>query len=197
VKQLDRKKTLVLNEDTLQHCTIAPCCNPISGDDVVGYITPQNQLEIHLRSCPDAVKLKTRYGNNIIACTWDTHRRRTFDCRLHISGVDSQGVLYAIADVLHKQQGFPVRRIDAGNERTVCLKASSDIAVYDTDDVRQICASLQQIENVSKAVRVELSSVRREAVVQRCGVRPASREAVALSRGVRTVLVVIYIYNKA
>jgi GTP pyrophosphokinase len=155
VKQLDRKKTLVLNEDTLQHCTIAPCCNPISGDDVVGYITPQNQLEIHLRSCPDAVKLKTRYGNNIIACTWDTHRRRTFDCRLHISGVDSQGVLYAIADVLHKQQGFPVRRITLETKDGV-FKGLVDIAVYDTDDVRQICASLQQIENVSKAVRVEL-----------------------------------------
>jgi hypothetical protein len=48
-----------------------------------------------------------------------------------------------------------VRRITLETKDGV-FKGLVDIAVYDTDDVRQICASLQQIENVSKAVRVEL-----------------------------------------
>lgn len=155
VKHIDRKKTLLINEDTLHHCDIAPCCGPIPGDDILGYITPQNRLEIHQRSCPDAMKLKTRYGNGIIACKWDTHRRTTFDCRVQISGVDSQGVLYAIADVLHKQNRSSIRRITLETKDGL-FNGTLDIAVFDTADVRAICNSLQSIENVTKAVRVEI-----------------------------------------
>ena len=155
VKNLNRKQTFIINEETLRHCEMAPCCGPIPGDDVLGYITPQNKLEIHKRSCPTAVKLKTRDGNNIIACSWDTHRQVPFDCRLQISGVDSQGVLYAIADVLHKQRSSPVRRITIETKDGL-FSGTLDIAVYDTADVRTICQSLKQIENVTKAVRVEL-----------------------------------------
>ena len=154
VKGLNRKQVLVLNEETLAKCKIAPCCNPIPGDDVLGYITPDNQLEIHKRSCEDAVKLKTRYGNNIIACTWDTHKVRLFETTIYLKGMDSQGVLYAIADVLHKQHQFIIRRITLTTNDGI-FEGSIDISVYDTDDVRALCDSLMQLENVESAVRVD------------------------------------------
>ena len=65
-KGLNRKKTLVLNEEVLEKCQIATCCNPIPGDDVMGYINSHGELEIHARSCEHATKQKTRFGNNII-----------------------------------------------------------------------------------------------------------------------------------
>ncbi len=154
VKNINRKQTLIINEETFQHCILArEGCNPIPGDDILGYITPQNTLEIHKRSCPVAMKLKTRYGNNIIACSWDMHRQIPFACSLHINGVDSQGVLYAIADVLHKQINCPVQRITIETKDGI-FNGTLDISVYNTDDVRTICESLSQIENVTKAVRI-------------------------------------------
>ncbi len=155
VKHLNRKQNFVITEDTYKRCVFSTCCGPIPGDDILAYISPQNTLEIHKRSCSAAMKLKTRYGNNIVACTWDMHRQILFDCRLLVDGVDSQGVLYAIADVLHKQRACPVRRITLETKDGV-FSGTLDVAVYDTDDVRNICASLEQIEYVTKAVRVEL-----------------------------------------
>ncbi len=154
VKDLNRKQVLVLNEDTLAKCKIAACCHPIPGDDVLGYITPENELEIHKRSCEDAIKLKTRYGNNIIACTWDTHKMRLFETTIYLKGMDSQGVLYAIADVLHKQHQFIIRRITLTTNDGI-FEGSIDISVYDTDDVRTLCDSLMQLENVESAVRID------------------------------------------
>lgn len=155
VKNINRKQTLVVNEETFKKCVIAPCCRPIPGDDILGYITPKNELEIHKRSCATAMKLKTRYGNNIIACDWDMHRQIPFECRLQISGVDSQGVLYTIASVLHKQRNSPVRRITLETKDGL-FDGTLDIVVYDTSDVKNICDSLSSIENVTKAVRVEM-----------------------------------------
>ena len=155
VRNINRKQTLRLDEETLSHCVMADCCRPIPGDDVLGYITQQGTLEIHQRSCAEAMKHKTRYGNDIIACQWDTHRLIPFDCRLSITGVDQQGVLYAIADVLHKQENCPIRRITI-ETRDGIFQGYMDLAVYDTEDVRRICRLLSQIESVSQAVRVEM-----------------------------------------
>lgn len=154
VKGINRRKVLVLDEKTLANCHIAECCHPIPGDDAIGYITPQNTLDIHKRSCDVAVKLKTRFGNNIVACKWDTHKSLFFDTTIGIKGVDSQGVLYAIADVLHRQHRFAIRRISLETNDGI-FEGTLDISLFDTDDVKQVCDSLMQIENVTKAYRTD------------------------------------------
>ena len=153
VKSLNRKAVLVLNEDVLRKCTFEKCCSPIPGDDVLGYITDDGALQLHKRSCDEAVRLKTRYGNNIIACTWDTHKVMLFDVVLEIRGIDSQGVLYAIADVLHKLTHFAVKRITLDTNDGI-FEGHLTISVYDTEDVENICQQLKQIENVTEATRV-------------------------------------------
>ena len=152
-KNLNRKEILVLNEDVLRKCSFEQCCAPIPGDDVLGYITDDGTLQLHKRSCDVAVKCKTRYGNNIIACRWDTHKVILFDVKIEVRGVDSQGVLYAIADVLHKLTHFTVKRITLDTNDGI-FDGQLTISVYDTNDVESICNQLKQIENVTEAVRV-------------------------------------------
>jgi len=154
VKNLNRKKVLILNEETLPKCTIAECCHPIPGDDILGYITPGMTLELHKRSCETAVKLKTRYGNNIVAADWDTHKTIFFDTTIFIRGIDSRGVLYSIADVLHKQNTFLIKKITLETNDGI-FEGYIDIAVFDTEDVKHVCESLKQIEQVTKAVRID------------------------------------------
>ena len=153
VKNLNRKEVLVLNEATIERCEMADCCHPIPGDDVMGYITPEGKLQLHKRACETAVKLKTRYGNNIIACRWDTHKILIFDVSLQVRGIDSNGVLYAIADVLRKLSHFVVRRIELDTNDGI-FEGKLTIGVFDTDDVQTICTELKMIENVTEAARI-------------------------------------------
>lgn len=151
--QLNRKQVLTLNEATLSKCELCPHCKPIPGDDVMGYVTDDGGLELHKRTCEEAVKLKTRYGNNIVACKWDMHKQRLFDVKIVIRGVDSHGVLYAIADVLHRLTHFTVKRIMLDTDDGI-FEGYLIISVYDTADVASICNHLQGIENVTDATRV-------------------------------------------
>ena len=152
-KNLNRKQILTLDEAVLDKCIIAPCCHPIPGDDVMGYINAQGILEVHARSCEHATKLKTRYGNNIIATRWDTHKEKLFDALIGIKGVDSQGVLYAIADVLRGMSQFTVKRITLETTDGI-FEGKIQVTVHDTEDVKLICDALKKIENVLKAVRL-------------------------------------------
>lgn len=151
--KLNRKETLRITDEVLAHCSMADCCHPIPGDDVMGYITPAGELELHKRSCETALKLKSRYGNNIIATSWSTHRTQLHNVNIAIRGIDAQGVLYSIADLLHKLTHFNLRQINL-NTNDGIFDGTLTIAVYDTSDVEALCTRLKEIENITEATRV-------------------------------------------
>ncbi len=154
IRNFNRKQTLILNEDMLAIAHIAPCCMPIPGDDVLGYITPTDALDIHKRSCHTAMKLKTRYGNNIIACSWDTHRQIRFDCRIQVKGVDGPGVLLGIANVLNSERSCPVRSVSI-NAQDGIFTGTIDLSVFDQSDVSRICQQLESLESITAAFRID------------------------------------------
>lgn len=152
VSKINRKHTLEINEDTLQHCTFPDCCHPIPGDDVLGYITQDGRLEIHKRQCETATKLKTRYGNNIIACQWNMHQDKYFNTSIRVRGVDARGVLHSIADCFESLQNFIVKEITLKTHDGI-FEGSIVVSVYNTENVQLVCNELIKIENVTKAVR--------------------------------------------
>lgn len=154
VKGLNRKQTLFLDDETLQKCTMATCCRPIPGDDVLGYITPEGTLEIHKRSCATATKLKARYGNNIIAVEWNTQKGTEFEADIHVKGVDTRGVLSSIASTLLTNSRQTLKRINLDTKDGI-FEGSFTFLVHDTDEVKDICATLLALESVDEAYRIE------------------------------------------
>ena len=52
--------------DTDSDFMIAPCCNPIPGDDVVGMNIAGTKVTVHKRSCPEAIRLMSSFGDKIV-----------------------------------------------------------------------------------------------------------------------------------
>ena len=154
VRSIDRKKILVLTEDNISSCILSKCCNPIPGDEVLGYITPDNQLEIHKRKCSETDTYKSKFGNRIIAVDWNMHRMLKFVTTIYIKGIDAQGMLCSIADVIHKRLNISVKRITIGTEDGI-FEGQIEVCVYDTSDVARICEDLRNIENVTSAIRID------------------------------------------
>ncbi len=152
VKNINRKATFLINEESISKCVFPECCSPIPGDDVMGYITPQNTLEIHKRSCPEATKHKTRFGNGIIAAEWSLNNSVLFPATISIKGADDRGVLYAIADVLHKEFRLPVNRITLNSHGGI-FDGTIDVSVHSVQDLQQICNQLKSVRPDFKAFR--------------------------------------------
>ena len=56
-------------EELLEY-KISTCCQPISGDNVFGFITIQDGIKIHAISCPNAIRLRTNFSYRIVSCKW-------------------------------------------------------------------------------------------------------------------------------
>ncbi len=151
-RKVNRKQTFVLTDDILPRCSMATCCNPLPGDDSIGYITPQGGLEIHRRNCPTASRLKSQQGNDILATAWDTHKQHLYRTTIRLRGVDGSGVLFAIANVLQGKHNAPVHALQISSHDGI-FEGTLTLSVYDTADLRNICMELQQLEQVQEAVR--------------------------------------------
>ena len=155
VEKIDTKKVLKLTEDAIQkNYVIAECCHPIPGDDVLGYLDENNRVVIHKRQCPVATKLKSSYGNRIIAAEWDTHKALSFPVYLYIKGIDDVGLLNQITQIISQQLSVNIRKLSIESNDGI-FEGKLQLYVHDVDDVKTICTNLRKINNIKSVTRVE------------------------------------------
>lgn len=154
IKTIDRKNIFVIDERTIDHCHIAPCCMPIPGDDALGYIDESAQtFTIHKRECEQANKLKSQFGNNIVAVKWNMQRGHLFETTIRVEGADEMGTLFQIAESLFKHSGLNVKGLNIQTDKGF-FHADLSVLVHDTKEVHALCEDLLKIEAILKAVRV-------------------------------------------
>ena len=152
LSSLDHKKVLTLTDSNIHQCVIADCCQPIPTDDALGYIDASlGRLVIHKRRCDEATRLKSNFGNNIIAVKWDMHST-LFKACIAIIGIDKKGILLQIANTLYTQEHINVTALTIESKDGV-FDATINIMVHNTDEVNNICTSLKEIENIVKVYR--------------------------------------------
>ena len=151
---IDRKKPVILNEESLPKYIIADCCHPIPGDDVLGYLDSDGHVYIHKRQCPVAAKLKTSDGNHILAATWDVHKTLYFPATIKISGIDNVGVLHGITGILSGQLNINIRKLAITTQDGI-FDGEIQLGVHDVDDVRTICNKLKNMQGVEEVTRID------------------------------------------
>ena len=154
-EKINTKQILKLTEETIsKNYIMADCCHPIPGDDVLGYLDEQNRVVIHKRQCPVATRLKSSYGNRIIATEWDTHKDLSFLVTIYIKGIDSMGLLNEVTQVISRQLNVNIRKLTIETNDGI-FEGKIQLYVHDVDDVRTICNNLKQIQNIKQVTRVE------------------------------------------
>lgn len=154
-EKINPKQVLKLTEESLQKKYImAECCHPIPGDDVLGYVDENDQIIIHKRQCPVATKLKSSYGNRILATEWDTHKELSFLVYIYIKGIDSMGLLNEVTQVISRQLNVNIRKLTIETEDGI-FEGKIQLWVHDVDDVKTICNNLKKIQNIKQVSRVE------------------------------------------
>ena len=154
-EKINPKQVLKLTEESFQKKYImAECCHPIPGDDVLGYVDENDRIIIHKRQCPVAAKLKSSYGNRILATEWDTHKELSFLVYIYIKGIDSMGLLNEVTQVISRQLNVNIRKLTIETEDGI-FEGKIQLWVHDVDDVKTICNNLKKIQNIKQVSRVE------------------------------------------
>ena len=154
-EKINPKQILKLTEENIQkNYIMAECCHPIPGDDVLGYMDENDRIIIHKRQCPVAARLKSSYGNRILATEWDTHKELSFLVNIYIKGIDAMGLLNEVTQVISRQLNVNIRKLSIETTDGI-FEGNIQLYVHDVDDVKTICNNLKQIQNIKQVTRVE------------------------------------------
>ena len=154
-EKINTKQILKLTEENIQkNYIMAECCHPIPGDDVLGYMDENDRIIIHKRQCPVAARLKSSYGNRILATEWDTHKELSFLVNIYIKGIDAMGLLNEVTQVISRQLNVNIRKLSIETTDGI-FEGNIQLYVHDVDDVKTICNNLKQIQNIKQVTHVE------------------------------------------
>ena len=137
---------------------IAPCCNPLPGDNVVGFRDPvTNKIVAHKATCNELNRLASQYGKNIIKdkIRWEQHKATAYLSTIEIRGIDRMGLLSEITHIVSEDFSINMREIhlrshDGIVEGKVSLYVQNAEALYSLmDKFRQMkgLESVKRIEN--------------------------------------------------
>ncbi len=129
----------------------ARCCNPIRGDDIVGYVTRGRGVAVHNKSCPNVQRLLYE-SERRIPVEWARQADASFPVRLLIRAEDRTGMLAEITRVI-SDAGSNIRALETRSEH---LYARIDILleIVDRKQLDRILANLKRIAGVLEAERV-------------------------------------------
>ena len=160
VQDKDEKKGEVINDltDDASDFIIAPCCNPIPGDDVVGMKIDGDKITVHKRKCPEAIRLMSSYGDKIVPVKWVSHKIMSFLAVIKLNGIDSTGIVSDITMIISKESNVNMRTVHFETKDGI-FEGMIHLYVHNTADLNNLMmkiASLKGVENVSRVENLDI-----------------------------------------
>jgi GTP diphosphokinase / guanosine-3',5'-bis(diphosphate) 3'-diphosphatase len=141
-------------ENAEQSYEIARCCNPIPGDEVTGYHSPDGNIIIHKPKCPVAIRLMSNEGNRIIAVKWAIHKLVSFLARIHMSGIDRIGLVNDITNIISSELKVNMTNINISVKDSI-FEGTIDLFVHHTKDLNNLIMKISSISGIESVKRVE------------------------------------------
>lgn len=151
----DGKKPVILSEDNEDVVyRFSTCCNPIPGDEVIGYRNIDGVIVIHKTSCSQAIKLDSHRKDLIVEAEWTAHKVKSFLSRVVLNGIDRQGLVHELTGIISRDLKVNMRRINFINKDGI-FEGEIDLYVHDKSDLQSLMYKLLKIKGVDKVRREE------------------------------------------
>ena len=157
VGKINKKDDTILIGDDLQKIdyTLAPCCNPIPGDDIFGFLTVNDGIKIHRTSCPNASKLMANYGYRILKAKWASSQNSvSFLTGLRIVGIDDVGLVNKITTVIFHDFNVNIRSLAISSNEGI-FEGDIMVFVNDTEQLDKLIDHLKEIPGITGVSRYE------------------------------------------
>ncbi len=154
-EQVDTKKTYVLEEDSFnKNFKTLSCCDPIPGDKVFGYLTEDNEVEVHSIHCPVGLKLKASHGDKIVNLEWGSFIQSPFITTINVTGIDRMGMLNDITKII-TAGSLNIKNMNIESNDGV-FEGRIVVYVHDVNDLQTLCSRIAKINGVKTVNRKQI-----------------------------------------
>lgn len=135
---------------------ISKCCNPVPGDEILGYITRGRGISVHRKDCPN-VNNEEEIKKRLIEVQWeDTANQQVYDTDLEVEGFDRSGLLNDVLEVVNSMTNRLSNvhgRVDDENQMATIRLT---IGIRNIEELEKIKDKLAQVPDVYSIRRIIL-----------------------------------------
>ena len=130
---------------------IASCCNPIPGDEIVGYITRGRGVSVHRADCKSLMKSNTE-KDRLIEVEWADNKGTRYPVRIQIIASDRPGLIADITKTIYNI-GSDIQSIKANTTENRTAVIGAVITISSVDEVQDILRRIKSLKGVMDATR--------------------------------------------
>lgn len=128
------------------------CCNPVPGDEIIGFITRGRGVSIHRRDCPNILASEEEQ-ERLIEVEWDFQKRASYHAEIQVRAVDRPGLLAEIAIRINDGDvGLVSLNARTNKEKIVVINMTLEI--HDIEQLKDLMRKMRKIKNVMDVFRV-------------------------------------------
>jgi GTP pyrophosphokinase len=131
----------------------AACCNPLPGDNIVGYITQTRGISIHRNDCSNILRLDSAREDRLIQVTWGSTSQEMFAVNVEITAIDRKGLLYDVSRILSDVGVNVLSTATASNKKDHTAHMRIRIEIADVQELSQLLSRIMLVPNVTDARR--------------------------------------------
>lgn len=155
-QEANRRKTIsksgvyVAGVDTMK-VSLASCCTPVPGDEIIGYVSKGQGVKVHRADCPNIQKEKER----LIPVYWDENiEQKQYEVKLVIHSMDRNFLLSDIVTIV-SQCKAGLNHVDSKvNDDKITATTKMSVVVQDARHLQVLIANLRKINSVTQVERI-------------------------------------------
>ncbi|MDB4090882.1 RelA/SpoT family protein [Crocinitomicaceae bacterium] len=154
LSKVNSKKDNILIGDDFKNIdyTMAPCCSPIPGDNVFGFISINEGIKIHRYSCPNSEHLQSKMAYRCIKATWKNSDLKESLASITVQGIDSKGIVNKITNIVTNEHDVNMKSISFETNDGIFIGVMT-VLVFDTEHLDQLMQKFEDVEGVERVVR--------------------------------------------
>lgn len=141
-------------EDESKEMLIATCCNPIPGDAIIGFENNAKEIIVHKKSCPEAVKLSSQFGEKIVKASWGSEKVVSHLAVLDFRGIDRMGMMLDISRMISEELAINIRTVAVASHDGI-FEGRIALYVRSIEDLKHIIDKVSSIKGIEKVTRNE------------------------------------------
>jgi GTP pyrophosphokinase len=140
------------NEEEKLDYTLAKCCNPIPGDKVFGFLTINEGIKIHKKTCSNSISLQSKFAYRIIKSKWIDSTQEDFNSMIKISGIDNLGIVSEITRIISNSLNINIKKMSFDTQENTFI-GTITLKVKNKSILEKLISRLKKINGIEKVKR--------------------------------------------
>lgn len=130
---------------------LSKCCNPLPGDDIIGYITKGRGVSVHRTDCVNVEEL-LKQENRIIDVSWVEEKQATYNVEIEVSANDRSGLLADIIKEINSTKAYLIA-LNAKSTKERIAIIDITLETKNLDELNAILKALRKVDSVYEVIR--------------------------------------------